>query len=327
MSFSRKIRVAVLRGGPSSEYEVSLKSGGEVLKSLPEKYEGIDVFISKDGVWHVHGIQRSPTDALKHVDVAFLALHGQYGEDGKVQRILDHIGIPYTGSEAFASALAMNKHHTKGALKRFGDKIKLAAHKMFTRDDVAKLGVHEIFRLSPHPAAVKPASAGSSVGIAIVRNFFELEEALAKALEHSDAVIIEEFVEGREATCGVLEGFRGERLYALPTVEIVPKKSSAFFDYEAKYGGESLEVCPGNFDEATKRAIEEAARAAHQALGLRHYSRSDFIVHPKRGVYFLEVNTLPGLTPESLLPKSVRAVGASFPEFLDHVINLALDRK
>ncbi|HVT75084.1 MAG TPA: D-alanine--D-alanine ligase [Candidatus Paceibacterota bacterium] len=323
MSFAHKIRVAVLRGGPSSEYEVSLKSGEAVLKNLPTKYEGVDVFISKDGVWHVHGMEKSPVDALRGIDVAFVALHGQYGEDGKIQRILEHMGIPFTGSGSFSSAVAMNKHLTKGALARLKDKVRFAAHKLFSRDEIRDKGAHVIFREITIPAVVKPASAGSSVGVSIVKGFFDLESALAKALDHSDSVIIEEFIQGREATCGVLEGFRGESHYALLPVEILPAQGSSFFDYDAKYGGGSVEICPGNFDEATKRAIQGAAQAVHRELGLRHYSRSDFIVHPKRGVYFLETNTLPGLTSESLLPKSVKAVGSDLSQFLDHLITLA----
>ena len=323
MSFAHKTRVAVLRGGPSSEYEVSLKTGETVLKSLPSKYEGVDVFISKDGRWHVGGLERSPSDALKHVDVAFVALHGQFGEDGKVQRILEHLGIPFTGSESFPSAVAMNKHMTKTALGRLKDKIKMAAHRLFTREEIEEKGAHEIFRLIPHPSVVKPLSAGSSVGVTVVKTFFDLDSALKSALEHSDSVIIEEFIEGREATCGVLDHFRDERHYALLPVEIIPHEKSPFFDYAAKYEGGSQEICPGNFDEETKRLIQEAARSVHQELGLRHYSRSDFIVHPKRGIYFLEVNTLPGLTAESLLPKSVKAIGSDLSQFLDHVITLA----
>jgi D-alanine-D-alanine ligase len=322
MSFAHKTRVAVLRGGPSSEYEVSLKTGETVLKNLPSKYEGIDVFISKDGRWHVHGLEKKPADALKHVDVAFVALHGQFGEDGKVQRILEHLGIPYTGSESLPSAVAMNKHLTKGALGRLKDKIKMAAHRIFSREEVEEKGAHEIFRLIPHPSVVKPLSAGSSVGITIVRTFFDLESALKSALEHSDTVIIEEFIEGREATCGVLDHFRDERHYALLPIEILP--SSHFYDYHAKYVSEETRyMIPGGFSEDIKRQIQEAAKAVHQELGLRHYSRSDFIIHPKRGVYFLEVNTLPGMTSHSLIPKSVEAVGSSLPDFLDHVITLA----
>lgn len=324
MSQAHKIRVAVLRGGPSSEYDVSLKTGETVLKSLsPEKYQPLDIFISKEGIWHVGGIEKTPAEALKYADVAFVALHGQYGEDGKIQRILEHLGIPFTGSRSFASAVAMNKHLTKSGLSGFLGKIKMAAHKIYTRDEIKIKGVHGLFREIPHPSVVKPASAGSSVGVTVVRDLFMLEEALTKALEHSDSVIIEEFIEGKEATCGVIDSFRDEKHYALLPVEIVPHTASPFFDYHAKYSGGSTELCPPNFNEATKKLIQEAAQIVHQELGLRHYSRSDFIVHPKRGVYFLEVNTLPGLTPESLLPKSITAVGSSLPEFLDHVITLA----
>jgi D-alanine-D-alanine ligase len=327
MRIAHKIRVAVLRGGPSSEYDISLKTGEAVLKHLPHKYEGIDVFISKDGTWHVSGIPKTPADALKHVDVAFVALHGQFGEDGKVQKILEHIGIPFTGSRAFESAIAMNKHMTKNALAKLKDKIKFAFHKLFTRSDIEEKGLHQIFREIPHPSIVKPVAAGSSVGIAIVKTFDDLEDALDEAFEHSDSVIIEEFVDGREATCGVIDGFRGERHYALMPVEIIPHKESPFFDKEAKYSGKSQELCPGNFNHETKQIIQEAAQAIHRELGLRHYSRSDFIVHPKRGVYFLEANTLPGLTNESLLPKSIHAVGSTMPEFLDHVITLARNER
>jgi len=327
MSFAHKVRVAVLRGGPSSEYDVSLSSGETVLKNLPQKYEGVDVFISKEGVWHVGGFEKKPVDALKNVDVAFVALHGQYGEDGKVQRILEHIGIPFTGTKSLASAMAMNKHLTKSALKNLKDRIKFAAHKLFSREEIEKKGAHQIFREITIPSVVKPSSAGSSVGVSIVKSFFDLESALQKALEHSDAVIIEEFIPGREATCGVVDEFRGQKHYALLPVEIIHPDLSPFFDYDAKYSGKSLEICPANFDEATKQAIMEAAETIHRELGLRHYSRSDFIVHPKRGVYFLEANTLPGLTSESLLPKSLQAVGSSLPEFLDHVLRLAREDK
>lgn len=327
MSFAHKSRIAVLRGGPSSEYEVSLKTGDAVLKSLPPHYEGVDILISQDGTWHVGGVERTPEEAMRHIDVAFIALHGQYGEDGKVQRILEQLGVPFTGSRSLSSAMSMNKHVTKGALSRLRDKVKFAAHKVFSREEIAEKGPHEIFRQIFHPSIVKPLSAGSSHGITVVNSFLDLEKALARALEHDDSVIIEEFVEGREATCGVIEGFRGEGHYALLPVEIIPHVESPFFDYDAKYSGKSQEICPGNFDEATKRAIQEASQAIHGELGLRHYSRSDFIVHPKRGVYFLEVNTLPGLTSESLFPKSVKAVGSSMPEVLDHIIRLARSKK
>ena len=316
-----KTKVGVLRGGPSSEYEVSLNTGDSVLSSLnQEKYQPVDIFIDKKGVWHVSGIPRDPRKALAGIDVAFNALHGEYGEDGKVQKILESLGVPYTGSRVMPSAIAMNKAMTKKSLEGFG--IKLAHHKVIRRDDPLAENYYELFKIIPMPSVVKPNSAGSSVGVSIVRAFNDLPLALVKAFAVDDAVIIEEFIGGREATCGVVENFRGQDIYALPTIEIVPPPKS-FFDYDAKYGGGSQEICPSNFPIEIKKEIERLAVLVHKTLGLSHYSRSDFMVHPKRGIYFLEVNTLPGLTKESLIPKSIRAIGSDLPEFLDHIITIA----
>ena len=172
------------------------------------------------------------------------------------------------------------------------------------------------------PAVVKPNSSGSSVGVTIVRYYDELPEALLKAIEHSDTVILEEYIKGVESTCGVLENFRSQDLYALPPIEIRP--SAHFFDYDAKYSGKSEEIVPATFSDKLKREIEELSTKIHRALGLRHYSRSDFMIHPTRGIYALEVNTLPGLTTESLYPKSLRAVGSSVPEFVEHIVGLVV---
>ena len=161
------------------------------------------------------------------------------------------------------------------------------------------------------------------LGIAIARDHAGLLAAFSEAATHGHSILIEEFIPGIEATCGVIEGFRGQELYALPPIEI--RSKNAFFDFEAKYQGESEEIVPATFSDKLKREIEELARKLHRALGLRHYSRSDFIIHPRRGIYFLEVNTLPGLTEESLMPKALKAVGSSLPEFSDHLIKLALE--
>jgi D-alanine-D-alanine ligase len=171
------------------------------------------------------------------------------------------------------------------------------------------------------PAIVKPASSGSSVGISIVRDHPELLTALIEAAKHGHSILIEELIPGIEATCGVIEGFRGEELYALPPIEIRSKNS--FFDYEAKYQGKSEEIVPATFSDKLKRQIEELSKKIHRALGLRHYSRSDFIIHPRRGIYFLEVNTLPGLTEESLMPKALKAVGSDLSQLAGHLIALA----
>jgi len=319
-----KTIVAVLRGGPSEEYEVSLKSGAAVLGNLDRsKYQPLDLFISRDGDWHRGGIPMLPTKALLGVDVAFNVLHGRYGEGGSVQRMLDSFGVKYTGPGIFASALAFNKYHTKEAVKGAGIRTPRAV--LVAREDDATARALEIFRTFPMPAIVKPAVGGSSIGITLARDLSSLESGIRVALSLAPHAMVEEYIRGKEASVGVIENFRNEETYALMPVEIVLPQKSEFFDYDTKCGGETKEVCPGNFSEREKRVLVDFAKRAHVALGLPHYSRSDFIVS-KRGVYFLEANSAVavGLTKDSLFPKALQAVGASHCDFLNHVIGLAL---
>ena len=324
-----KKKVGVLRGGPSSEYEVSLKTGKSVIdclsqESFADRYEVLDIFIDKDGVWHYLGTPIEPEKVFKKVDVIFNALHGAYGEDGTVQKLLDYFNVPYTGSTALASAIGMNKVLSKKVYK--DNNLKTPLHSVISRKDNISEAVMKLFKSFPMPAVVKPANGGSSVGTSIAKTLAELETAVSDALKYSDTALIEEFIAGKEATCGVVDSFRNEPVYALLPIEIRKPAESAFFDYEAKYNGQSQEICPGNFTTVEKQMIQKMAQEAHHALGLRHYSRSDFIIHPKRGIYILETNTLPGLTSQSLLPKSLAAVGCTLPDFLDHLIKLALDQ-
>lgn len=325
-----KLRIGVLRGGPSNEYEVSLNSGATVLSALRDKfehkYQPRDIFIDRKGVWHIDGVVVNPETMSSKIDVAFNALHGSYGEDGKVQAFLETHGIPFTGSGSLGSAVGMNKILTKKICTDHG--IKSPYAKQISSDLVrsdARAVAQQLFTTFVLPAVVKPNSSGSSVGVAVVRSFAELIPALVSAAEHDDLIVIEEFIPGIEATCGVVEGFRGSDLYALPPVEIRPH--SGFFDYEAKYQGKSEEIVPATFSESIKKTLEGLAGKIHQTLGLRHYSRSDFIIHPRRGIYMLEVNTLPGLTSESLIPKSLRAVGSDVHELVDHLVGLAGNTK
>jgi D-alanine-D-alanine ligase len=320
-----KKKVGVLRGGPSSEYEVSLKTGKSVMDSLTDRYEVLDIFIDKDGVWHYLGVPIKPENVFKKVDVIFNALHGAYGEDGTVQKLLDTFGIPYTGSTALASAVGMNKVLSKKIF--VNNEIKTPLHKTISKKDNVAEEVVKLFKTFPMPVVVKPVNGGSSVGTAIAKTMAELELAVNDALKYSDTALIEEFIAGKEATCGVIDNFRNEKIYALLPVEIGKSKESTFYDYNAKYISNTQEIiCPGNFTEVEKRMIQQMSVEAHRALGLRHYSRSDFIIHPKRGIYILETNTLPGLTDHSIIPKSVNAIGCSLPDFLDHLIKLALQK-
>jgi len=321
------IKVAVVRGGPSAEYDVSLNSGKEVLHHLPDKYEAKDIIISKNGEWLSSGVIYDPQKLLKDVDVVFNAMHGEFGEDGQAQQIFDTYEVPYTGSTMIPSSLAMQKHKARPIF--LTERIKVPHALIFTQDSFIgedpEYVATEVFKKIPPLWVTKPASRGSSIGVSICRSFPELVEGIEKAFEYDNTIVVEEFIDGREATCGVLEDYRFQKHYPLPPIEIIPPEN-AFFNYENKYDGSTKEICPANFDDRTKREIEYLAKRAHQALGCRHYSRSDFIVSPKRGVYLLETNTLPGLTSESLLPKSAKAAGLEFPDLLNHLIQLALKK-
>ncbi len=319
-----KIRVGVLRGGPSNEYTVSLKSGAAVLKYLPqEKYVPVDIFIDKDRVWHTGGVPLQLKDLSHTIDIAFNTLHGEYGEDGRVQQVLESVHIPYTGSQVTASAIAWHKELAKGKFTEHG--IKTPYHISIDLTDGGTAAIREAFRSIPHPVIVKPVSGGSSLGISLAYDYQSLHEGVEKASLISPYILIESYIPGREATCGVIENFREEPLYALLPIEIIPPDEKSFFDYDAKYTGITQELCPGRFSSEETREIQDLAMKAHIAVGARHYSRSDFIVTP-RGIYILEINSAAGvgLTEESLLPKSLDAIGSSLPQFLDHVVEQVL---
>lgn len=320
-----KIRVGVLRGGPSAEYEISLKTGENILANLPqEKYAPVDIFISKDGMWHWKGLPTNPEKILRNIDVIFNAMHGEYGEDGEVQKLLDAHRVPYTGSDMLASRVAMKKNISREIFKQHGLNV-LPAYIIREKQSLIETS-HAIIRQIAPPWIVKPNARGSSVGISISSNIYELIPAIERAFSCDTSVIVEQYKKGREATCGILENFRDETHYALPVIEIIPPPHKKFFDYECKYDGSTREICPGRFDSETTKHIQEAAKTAHTILGCRHYSRSDFIV-ARDGIWILETNTLPGFTAESLLPKSTEAIGLPFPLLLDHIVTLALADK
>ncbi|MBK5215728.1 MAG: ATP-grasp domain-containing protein [Candidatus Pacebacteria bacterium] len=342
------IKVGVIRGGISGEHDISLASGAQVLSHLRsdkmnEKYIAIDIFIDKDGVWHINGIPVTLAKVAPKVDVIINALHGDFGEDGKVQQLLEQWGIPYTGSGPLASALGYNKHLSKLEFEKLG--IKTPKHILFPayqadfdarptesfgqgpRNKYAAQKAREVWGKFSPPWIVKPLTGGSSMGINICKTYQSLVDVLEKGTHERASFIVEEFIKGKEATVGVINNFRNKKVYTLPPIEIRIPKTSTFFDNEAKYSGKSKEICPGNFKEEEKQELERLAGLIHKGFDLSHYSRSDFIVHPKRGIYALEVNTLPGLTRESLMPKALDAVGSNMPEFIEHIIKLTKERK
>lgn len=318
-----KTIVGVFRGGPSSEYDISLRSGAEVLTALDgRRFEALDILIDKTGIWHMHGAPAKPSKILNTIDIAFNALHGEYGEDGKIQQLFERSGVPYTGSGIAASAAGMHKRMAREIFSSAGLKIPPGIAVLHNADWTEAAAY--AMRYLGFPLIVKPASRGSSVGIATASNAYELMNAMTEAFKSDVEILVERFIRGQEATVAVLERFRAMRHYAFPVVEIVPPAGKPFFDAACKYDGSTQEICPGRFSDATRDLLQAAAIEAHTVLGCRHYSRSDFIVTPKNEIYILELNTLPGLTVESLFPKAASSVGLEFPALVHHLIALAL---
>jgi D-alanine-D-alanine ligase len=305
-----RIRAGIIRGGPSHEYDISLKTGANILTHLPaDKFSVRDIYIDKNGVWYMHGIPSTPHEVLNHLDVVINGLHGNYGEDGKIQHIFETHGIPFTGSGSFASAMGMNKNLTKEIYKKEG--LKSPQSRLIeSLSDVSK-EAHKIFQAFSPPMVVKPTYGGSSIGMTIAKNFSDFDNAVRKAYEHSASVMVEEYINGREASCVVVEDYRDQKFYTPPLVEV-------------KDGNH---ISPGVFSDKEKADISSMAIKAHKALGLSQYSSSDFIIHPKRGIFILETDSQPAMTEESILPKALRSVGASLSHFLDHIVGLALNRK
>lgn len=312
--------ITVLRGGPSSEFDVSLRTGMAVCNSLRKQYDFVDdIVITKTGEWLQNGIEKTPKQILSGTDIVFIALHGTYGEDGEIQKLLKMYNVPFTGSSALSSAIAFNKKLAKETLFKLG--VQMPKDKLFQQSDLLYLDslVDSMSTNFSEDLIVKPVANGSSVGVELVHSFNELARTLKKSLLLNEKVLVEEYIRGREATCAILEDFRSEDVYVFPIIEIIPPPRSAFFTSDVKYSGETEEICPGNFTFSEKSQIAEVASLVHKALGLAQYSRSDFII--KNGKpYFLEVNTLPGLTDQSLFPKAAQAVGLTYDELIAHLV-------
>lgn len=321
---NHKIVVGVLMGGISEERDVSIATGKNVVAYLDRnKYVPVAIEMTDRKEWIVDGKKMSEEKALAGCDIIFNALHGTFGEDGRMQAFLEYYGKRYTGSGVSASALAMDKLRSREIFKMAGLHV---PNTLKIRKDENYQAVLNLFitKVTNFPVVVKPCSSGSSVGVKIVSDKAELDKAVAGAFRIDKKVLIEEFIEGREFTCGVLENFNNKAVSALPVTEIIPKKGHKFFDYGAKYkNGHTDEVTPAQLDEKTTLEIQEIAVKAHQTLGCRAYSRTDVILRGKEA-YILETNTLPGLTDASLLPKAAKVAGLTFSQLLDKIIESSL---
>jgi len=295
-----RLHVAVLMGGPSAEREVSLASGAAAVQAL----RSAGMYVSPVDV------QGAEFNLPAGVDVAFLALHGTFGEDGQLQRLLDQRGVTYTGSDAAASLRAFDKALAKEAFVTAGVP---TPKSILLEKDVRSINGMKL------PVVVKPARQGSSMGVTLVDDRAKLERAIEEAWRFDNRLVVEEFVSGREFTVGVLDG------QALPVIEIRHKRK--FFDFVAKYKGESEEICPAPIDAELAARLQKLGLRAHECLGCRDYSRTDIIVGDDGAMWVLEVNTLPGLTPQSLLPKAAAAAGLRMEDLCGRMVSLALARR
>jgi len=303
-------------GGPSSEHEVSLLSGKNVVAGLDKaKYEVLPIVVSRSGIW-----QTEPGELKKRIEVVFIAMHGEFGEDGTVQSILEKEGLVYTGSRPLPSALGMNKIFSSRIFR---------AHDLLTPDFLAINKNDNLENLELNfdlPFIVKPSSRGSSLGVSLVRERKDLGEALKKAFGFGRDALVQKYIYGQELACGVLDENSGKERALMP-IEIVAK-TSGFFDYYAKYTVKAREeIMPPRLSEPAIRLVRETAEKAHQSIGASGVSRTDMIFSADDSrVYILEINTIPEFTVSSLLIRGAEAVGIKFPELLDKIIQAAINR-
>lgn len=344
------MRIVVLAGGLSPERNVSLSSGVMVCQALRERgHEAafVDLFLGTEhyigtleSVFHAplpeelrQVVRQAPDldvvrksrkkggsnmfgqgvlELCSMADIVFLALHGSCGEDGRIQAAFDLMGIPYTGSGYLGSALAMDKDLAKRMV--FPQGVLTPAWRIVEHGDLDVDAVAAECRL---PCVVKPIDSGSSIGVSIAHTREELRDALLAASQMDGRSVIEDYIAGRELQVAILNN------EALPPIEIVPK--SGFYDYENKYQpGSAEEICPAQVSKGVEERLKQAALTAFRTLGLQVYARADFILNDKGAVYFLEINTLPGMTPTSLVPQEAAAAGISYGELCERIIQASL---
>jgi D-alanine-D-alanine ligase len=337
----KHLKVAVLFGGMSAEHDISMMTGKAIVKNLPGAgYQAIPVVIGRDGRFRFPEVDSIDVETVWYPfheavtvlhdlapDCVLIGLHGTWGEDGRIQSLCDLMGLPYAGADSIGSAVGIDKWATKAVYLASGiptpDAVMLQGDELDRRDllDAA-------LNRTGFPVVIKATRQGSSVGVAVVRSEADFDAALAEVRTHSDMVLFERFHKGREFSVPVLEDPETGILAALPIIEIVVKKA-AFFDFKTKYDPKAAdEICPAQVVASMAAMMSANAIAAHRALMLSGYSRTDFIAgiddNGKEAVWALETNTLPGMTEFSLLPKSAAAAGMSYPQLLDVLIRNAL---
>ncbi len=307
-----KLHIALVAGGKSGERAVSLSGAASVEKELdPKKFIVRRYDPATD-------LARLATDAPQ-IDFAFILLHGLFGEDGTMQGFLELLGVPYQGSGVLGSAIAMDKQLAKELYALDG--LPVADSQILTAEDL--VDGKELINRFGLPVVVKPVHEGSSLGLSLAKSEKELVAGVKRALRHDSHVMVEKYIKGRELTVGVLGN---QELEALPVIEIVPGKEFAFFDYDAKYQpGATEEICPARISDAATQKAQQYGVAAHRALRLRGYSRTDMILAEDESLFLLETNTIPGMTATSLMPQAAAVHGLPFSQFLERLIELGME--
>jgi D-alanine--D-alanine ligase len=307
----QQLNVVVLMGGPSEEHEISLKSGQGAVEALRQRGIAAEpVLIPRTvSVDEACGLVRHTIHQLE-ADVVFIALHGAFGEDGTIQQVCESLHVAYTGSDAAASRLGMDKIASRQRFIEAGLEVP-----RWRAVDPAQIE-HAVPKGLHYPVVVKPSAQGSSIGVSLVARPSELAAAVREAARHGAHVLVEEFVQGRELTVGVL----GDQV--LPVIEVIPKR--AFFDFTAKYtAGMTDYRVPAFLNPETARRVQDAGRRAHEAIGCRHFSRIDLMLSEAQIPVVLEVNTIPGLTLTSLLPKAAACIGISYGALCEQLVMMA----
>lgn len=330
-----KLNVGVLRGGFSPEYDISLKSGGQVIAGLPrDKYRPVDILLDKDGTWHIDGVPTKPEELKSVVDVVFNNLHGGYGEDGLVQQFFDSLDIPYTGSSSLPSRITYNKALAKEKFKKMGlltpvyeivslpNKIEEPVRDNFY--EIVHDGAKKVFSKVMPPWVVKPLSSGFSIDTYIAKDFNALAAAIANVLYNHDHALVEQYIKGREMVTGVVDGFRSKDQYTLLPLEVI--KSNDILDYQARQSGDYHLLPPMDLNMDKKIALEEIAAQIHENFDLRDYSLVDLILS-RNGIYILEVDSMPGFSEHSIFPKALEHIGADLPQIFDCVIKNTMARQ
>lgn len=325
----KKLKIAVLVGGPSLEREVSFVTGKAIFDNLDRKKYTVSLvemtkeghfFVTENKVKKVIDFQNKDKNKF---DLIFIAMHGTPGEDGTIQGMFEVLKIKYTGPNTLSSALCMNKIYS--AQIYFANGLPYPDFINFKKDgwkNSKEKILDDVNKKIGYPAVIKPVDQGSAVGVSVVRNKEELKNTVDKTIKKFPWLIAQKFIKGQEATCGVIE--IDGKLFPLPPTRILPRLGK-FYDYKSKYKkGGSTHICPADFSPEVNLAIQDLTLKAHIALGCRGMSRTDIFVGDDKKLYILETNTIPGMTPTSLFPEAAVKAGINFPKMLDCIIKASL---